>query len=90
LLPGGSLLKDDRVTVGADTVREIASIRADLCLLGMCSLHPDIGITDGSVEEACVRRAVIVMSAEVVGLISRAKMGTILIRRESNATVGVC
>jgi DeoR/GlpR family transcriptional regulator of sugar metabolism len=78
LLLGGSFLKDARVTVGADTVREIASIRADLCLLGMCSLHPDVGITVGSVEEACVKRAMITTSAEVVGLISRAKMGTIL------------
>jgi DeoR/GlpR family transcriptional regulator of sugar metabolism len=78
LLLGGRLLKDARVTVGADTVREIASIRADLCLLGMCSLHPDIGITVGSVEEACVKRAMIATSAEVVGLISHGKMGKIL------------
>ena len=78
LLLGGSLAKDALVTVGADTVRAIESIRADLCLLGMCSLHPDIGMTVGSVEEASVKRAMIAASAEIVGLISQGKIGTVL------------
>jgi DeoR/GlpR family transcriptional regulator of sugar metabolism len=78
LLLGGSFVKDALVTVGADTVRAIESIRADLCLLGMCSLHPDIGMTVGSVEEASVKRAMIAASAEIVGLISKGKIGTVL------------
>lgn len=74
LLLGSSLVKDALVTVGADTVRAIESIHADVCLLGTCSLHPDIGMTVGSVEEASVKRAMIAASAEIVGLTVRSQL----------------
>ncbi len=75
---GGNFDKEAQVTTGVDTIRAIESIRADLCLVGMCSLHPEIGITVGDQEEAYVKQAMIAASTEVVGLISLAKMGTFL------------
>ena len=78
LLLGGSLLKESQVTAGIETVRAIEALRADLFLMGMCSLHSDAGITTDDSEEACVKRAMIAVSAEVVGLITRAKMETVL------------
>lgn len=77
-LLGGNLLKDARLTAGIDAIRMIESVRADLCLLGMCSLHPDVGITVNDFEEAHVKRAMIRASGEVVGLISSGKIGTAL------------
>jgi DeoR/GlpR family transcriptional regulator of sugar metabolism len=78
LLLGGNFLKEERVTTGIETIRRIESIRADLCFLGMCSLHPEVGITVGNREEAYVKQAMIGASSEVVGLISLRKMGTSL------------
>ncbi|HEY6467777.1 MAG TPA: hypothetical protein VIY69_17380 [Candidatus Acidoferrales bacterium] len=71
-------LKEERVTIGIETIRRVESIRADLCFLGMCSLHADVGIAVGNPEEAYVKQAMIGVSAEVVGLISLGKMGTSL------------
>jgi DeoR/GlpR family transcriptional regulator of sugar metabolism len=78
LMLGGEFLKEERVTTGIETIRQIESIRADLCFLGMCSLHPHVGITVGNREEAYVKQAMIGASTEVVGLISLGKMGTSL------------
>jgi DeoR/GlpR family transcriptional regulator of sugar metabolism len=75
---GGNLLKQERVTTGIETIRVVESIRADLCFLGMCSLHPEVGITVGDRDEAYVKKAMIEASAEVVGLISLGKIGTSL------------
>jgi DeoR/GlpR family transcriptional regulator of sugar metabolism len=77
LVLGGNFLKEARVTAGIDTIRVIESIRADLCFLGMCSLHPEVGITVGDLEEAYVKKAMIGASTEVVGLISFWKNGDI-------------
>src|SRR6202171_1226509 len=75
LMLGGNFLKEARVTTGIETIRQVESIRADLCFLGMCSLHPEVGITVGDREEAYVKQAMIGASTEVVGLISLGKMG---------------
>lgn len=77
-LLGGTFLKDARLTAGVDTIKMIELVRADLCLLGMCSLHPDVGISVNDFEEAHVKRAMIRASNEVVGLISGGKLGTAL------------
>src|SRR5207248_3366777 len=42
---GGKLYKHELVTVGAATVEAYRNIRADLCLLGIGSLHPEVGIS---------------------------------------------
>ena len=78
LMLGGNFLKDERVTTGIETIRRVESIRADLCFLGMCSLHPEVGITVGDQEQAYVKQAMIGVSTEVVGLILLGKMGTSL------------
>src|SRR6202158_3208896 len=78
LMLGGNFLKEARVTTGIETIRQVESIRADLCFLGMCSLHPEVGITCGDREEAYVKQSMIGSSTEVVVLISLGKMGTSL------------
>jgi DeoR/GlpR family transcriptional regulator of sugar metabolism len=78
LMLGGNFLKEALVTTGIETIRRVESIRADLCFLGMCSLHAEVGITVGDQEEAYVKQAMIGSSTEVVGLISLGKMGTSL------------
>src|SRR6202022_5090912 len=75
LMLGGNFLKEARVTTGIETIRRVESIRADLCFLGMCSLHPEVGITVGDREQAYVKQAMIGASTEGVGLLSFGKRG---------------
>jgi DeoR/GlpR family transcriptional regulator of sugar metabolism len=73
---GGRLYKDSLVAVGAAAVEALRMIRADLCLLGVCSLHPEIGISVPNLEEVYVKRAMIANAAEVVALADAEKLGT--------------
>jgi DeoR/GlpR family transcriptional regulator of sugar metabolism len=76
VLIGGRLLKDSQVTVGAQTVQELRQIRADACVLGICSLHPELGITVTHHDEAYVKRAMVEASAEVIALATADKLRT--------------
>jgi DeoR/GlpR family transcriptional regulator of sugar metabolism len=76
VLLGGRLYKSAQVTIGAATVEELHSFRADLCLLGVCSLHPEVGLSIPDFEEAHIKRAMIACSAEVAGLVVADKLGT--------------
>lgn len=73
---GGRLDKDARATVGAATIEALRAIRADVLVLGICSLHPEIGITVSDLEEAYVKRAMIAGAAEVVAVSSADKLGS--------------
>ena len=73
---GGRLARDARATVGAATVAELHAIRADVLVLGICSLHPEVGITVSELEEAHVKRAMIANAAEVVAVSSADKLGS--------------
>ena len=73
---GGKLYKHELVNVGAATVEAFRNIRADLCILGIGSLHPEVGISTSNLEEAYVKRAMIASAAEVVALTSAEKLGT--------------
>lgn len=73
---GGRLFKYTMVTVGPETVEAFHQVRADLCYLGVCSLHPEVGISNLHYEEVLVQRAMIACAAEVVALASSEKLGT--------------
>jgi DeoR/GlpR family transcriptional regulator of sugar metabolism len=76
ILIGGKLNKHALATVGVATVEAFRSIRADLCLLGIASLHPEVGISVLDLEEASVKRAMLAGAAEVVAVTSAEKLGT--------------
>jgi DeoR/GlpR family transcriptional regulator of sugar metabolism len=74
---GGSFHKHSQVTVGATAFECFQKLRADICLLGICSLHPEFGVSTTEFEEASIQRAMIMSSAEVVVLGAGEKLGTI-------------
>ena len=76
-LIGGRLDKHGLVTVGAATVDALRAIRPEICILGVCSLHPGAGITVVGAEEAYVKRAMIETAAEVVAVAVADKLGTV-------------
>ena len=73
---GGTLDKEAHALVGAATVEALQSVRADVLILGVCSLHPEIGITVLDLEESYVKRAMIANAAEVVAVSSAEKLGS--------------
>jgi len=75
-LVGGRLLKDEQVAVGAAAVEAFHTVRADICVLGICSLHPDVGVTTHDDEEAYVKRAMVACAGEVIALATADKLRT--------------
>ncbi len=73
---GGRLFKHSVVAVGAGTIESIGQMRADLYFMGVCSLHPEAGLSTGDYEEACVKRALARASAETIVLASPEKLAT--------------
>ena len=73
---GGRLLKDAQVTVGAAAVEAVRALRADVCVLGICSLHPELGVTAADYEEAQVKRAMVAAAGEVIALATAEKLRT--------------
>ena len=76
ILLGGQLRKDAIAAAGAATVEAIERIQADVCVLGVCSLHPEIGISVLDLEESYVKRAMIDHAAEVVAVTAADKLGS--------------
>ena len=76
IVVGGRLLKDEQVTVGSVAVDAFRALRADVCVLGVCALDPEIGVTAANGEEAHVKRAMVDCSDTVVALATRDKLHT--------------
>jgi DeoR/GlpR family transcriptional regulator of sugar metabolism len=76
MLVGGRLLKDAQVAVGAAAVEAFHTVRADVCVLGICSLHPDVGVTTLDDQEAFVKRAMVASAGEVIALATADKLRT--------------
>jgi DeoR/GlpR family transcriptional regulator of sugar metabolism len=74
---GGRLYRYAMVAVGASTVTELREIRADLCILGVLALHPEVGISVIDREEAAVKRAMMEGAAAVVAPATANKLGTV-------------
>jgi DeoR/GlpR family transcriptional regulator of sugar metabolism len=74
VLVGGRLLKDAQVAVGAAAVEALRSVHADVCVLGICSLHPDAGVTTLDNDEADVKRAMVACSGVVIALATADKL----------------
>ncbi len=75
VLIGGRLYKHELVAVGATTVDAFRHVRADLCFLGIGSIHPEVGISTFDLDEASVKRAMIASAVEVVALTPAEKLG---------------
>jgi DeoR/GlpR family transcriptional regulator of sugar metabolism len=73
---GGRLHPETRTVVGTDAAECVRPIRADLCVLGVCSLHPDAGLTLHHREEGLVEQAMLDGCARVVTLTGGEKLGT--------------
>ncbi len=76
VLIGGRLLKESQVTVGPAAVDALRQVRADVCVLGICCVHPEVGVTAIDHDEAHVKRAMVAAAGEVLALATADKLGT--------------
>jgi DeoR/GlpR family transcriptional regulator of sugar metabolism len=76
LIVGGTLDPRAMVAVGAQAIEAYGRITADVCFLGIWSIHASAGISSGYYEEAELRRVLVQRADRVVGLASRDKLGT--------------
>ena len=73
---GGRLHPQARTVTGAEAVASLRDVRADVCVLSACSLHPVAGMTLRHREEAAVVRAMVEPAARVVSLTTATKLGS--------------
>ncbi|SDG65507.1 MULTISPECIES: DeoR/GlpR family DNA-binding transcription regulator [unclassified Duganella] len=76
ILIGGRLFKHSIVAMGPAALEAIAQIRTDIYFMGVCSLHPESGISTGDFDEAGVKRAISNMAQRTVVLASPEKLDT--------------
>ena len=76
ILIGGRLFKHSVVAMGPSALEAIAQIRTDIYFMGVCSVHPEAGITTGDFDEAGVKRAISAMAQRTVVLASPEKLNT--------------
>jgi DeoR/GlpR family transcriptional regulator of sugar metabolism len=76
ILLGGRVNPETRTVVGGEAVEALRTVRADLCLLGACSLHAESGLTVLHRDEAVVERAMIAQAARVAVLTAAGKLGS--------------
>jgi DeoR/GlpR family transcriptional regulator of sugar metabolism len=76
ILIGGRLFKHSVVAMGPSALQAIAQIRTDIYFMGVCSLHPQTGISTGDFDEAGIKRAISAMARRTVVLASPEKLDT--------------
>lgn len=77
ILVGGRLYRYAMVAVGAETVANLQTIHADICIIGVLAVHPTWGLSVRDYEEAQVKRAMIATAPLVIAPTIREKLGTV-------------
>ena len=72
---GGRLFRHSMVTCGAAAVEAARVVNADLFLLGVTGVHPDLGLTTGDADEAAMKRALAQRAADTYVMASTEKIG---------------
>ena len=76
VLLGGRLDRASQTVVGAAALEAVRFVRADLCILGVCSLALEIGVSVAGYEESELKRAMAAGSRAVAALVTADKLGT--------------
>lgn len=76
IMLGGKIFKTMYATVDVKVIEALNEIRADICLLGICSIHHQIGVTNIFREEAFMKRKMAEVSAQTVVLATADKIDT--------------
>ena len=75
VLIGGRMSVAGGLAVGAETVKAISQISADLCFLGACALDPETGLWADDYDEAAVKTQICAASARICVVTTSEKLG---------------
>lgn len=75
LFIGGQLNKRTFSMVGYETIQAIRGIRADLCLMGICSIDLKAGITGADYQDSQIKKAMIETSKYIIATSVYEKVG---------------
>lgn len=73
---GGRLNKTAFSTFGHDVIQTLDGIRPDICLLGICSIDINLGVTGKDYDDAQVKRKMVENAKQVIALTTLEKIGT--------------
>src|SRR5688500_17258433 len=76
LFAGGRLYKSAFASIGHDTIRFFKNVRADIYFMGICSIHPTIGVTTINYEESEVKKAIVEVSKQVIAITPHERINT--------------
>lgn len=80
---GGTFYKQSMINIGVQAYKQLQNIRADLYIMGIYNIDLDVGTSVPTMQESDIKREMIRISTEVLGMITNDKFGTI-----SNHIVG--
>lgn len=73
---GGKVFPSSQVTVGISVFQALQTIRPDWLVLGVCSVHPQQGLTGPDREESMVKRLMVERAKKLVVLADSHKLNT--------------
>ena len=76
VLIGDKLSKNAKITVGAEAILKLQSIKPDLCFLGINAIDMDEGLTDSDWDVVQIKRAMVKCAKKVVALSVSEKVDT--------------
>ncbi|MCU0420749.1 MAG: DeoR/GlpR family DNA-binding transcription regulator [Cyclobacteriaceae bacterium] len=76
ILIGGRVSPDAQVSIGAEALNTLASVKADICFLGTGHLHPVDGLSEFDWEVVQLKRAMIKSSRQTISLALSAKLNS--------------
>ncbi len=77
IVVGDKLSKNSKITLGADALARINTLKPDLCFLGINAIDAQHGITDNDWEVVQLKQAMIAASQKVICLTISEKISTI-------------
>ncbi len=76
IMLGGNVLKSSQATVGLEAVQALDMVYADLCLMGTCSFHSEIGLTSTNKDESLLKSKMVKSSKKVLLMATNDKLET--------------
>ena len=76
IITGGRILQESQVAAGEYAIRLLEQSHVDICFLGVCSLHHEIGVSSLDYFECEMKRAMINCADRIVALSGHDKIGT--------------
>lgn len=76
IVTGGRILPDSLVIAGNYAIRLLEQSHVDICFLGVCSLHHEIGVSSIDYFECEMKQAMVNCSDHIVALTGHNKIGT--------------